>query len=173
MLRRLFFSLGVLLGIVAPQEAPDLAARVFRSNQDVYLNAELDGAFPAGSLELAAAGSEVAFELTALVEGKNRSSRALRSLRFDRGEGMWLVGFGGDGEAKRVAGREAALLLASRVWALRIGELADFESGGTVLVQARSGIVDRDGGWHDAGILWGYSEPSRRFAFASPVEIPR
>lgn len=170
MIRRLLFGLGILLGVVTPQVAPDLAARVYRVGEDVYVNAELEGAFPEGALELAAAGSEVAFVLEARIEGKDGFAAARRSLRYVAATGEWLVAQ--DGLVKPMADRGAALVLACRVWALPIGRLGDFESGAAVLVTARSGILDERGGWHSAGILWGYAEPSRRFSFPGQAEIP-
>ncbi len=171
MIRRLLFGLGILLGIVAPQASPDLAARVYRLGEDVYVNAEIEGAFSAAALELAAAGSEVAFEVEARIEGRDAVAVARRSLRYAPASGEWLVGQ--DDGVKRIVGREAALVLAGRVWALRVGELSAFEGGGAILVKARPGILDEKGGWHSAGILWAYTEPSRRFPFSGPVEIPR
>lgn len=173
MIRSFFFGLGVLLGLVTPQTAPELAARVYRVGNEVFLNAELVGAFPEGALELAASGTLVAFELEARIEGSDRIALARRSLSFELGRGEWVVGFGEGGDMKRMVNREAALALAGRVWGLRLGPLPGSNSGARVIVRARSGIMDEAGAWHDAGILWGYAEPLRRFSFASAVEIPR
>ena len=42
-LRRLFFGLGVALGVVAPQLAPELTARPYRMGPDLAVNIEVDG----------------------------------------------------------------------------------------------------------------------------------
>ncbi len=173
MIRSFFFGLGVLLGFVTPQTAPELAARVYRVGNEVFLNAELEGAFPDGALELAASGTVVAFELEARIEGGDRTALARRSLSYELGRGEWVVGFGEGGDMKRMVNREAALALAGRVWSLRLGAFPGGGSSASVVVRARSGIVDETGAWHDAGILWGYAEPLRRFRFESAVEIPR
>ncbi|MEI6386986.1 MAG: hypothetical protein WCQ50_10135 [Spirochaetota bacterium] len=172
MLRQLFFGIGVLLGLVPAQEMPDLSVRIYRGDDAIYLNAELLGAFPEGSLELAADGTEVAFRLEARAEGANPVV-ALRSLRFDAGTARWIVGYGSGDGRRSLADREAARLLASRLWALRLGGLSGFPKGVVITITAKSGIIDGSGSWHDAGILWGYAEPGRRFAFADTVEIPR
>jgi hypothetical protein len=171
-LRQLFFGIGVLLGLVPAQDGPELSVRIYRNEAAVYLNAELLGAFPEGSLELAAAGTELAFRLTAQAEG-TVPVVALRSLRFDAGTARWIVGYGSADGRRSLADREAASLLASRVWALRLGELDRLPGGVTITITAESGIIDGSGLWHDAGILWGYARPGRRFAFADTVAIPR
>jgi len=172
-IRSFFFGLGVFLGFVAPQVAPELAVRIYRVGNEVFLNAEVFGAFPAGSLELAEEGTTVAFEIEARVQGSDATAVAERSLRFDLASGTWIVGFDGSSAPKSVPDREAALELSDKVWGLRIGSLTAFSGGGSILVHAKSGIVDESGKWHDAGILWGYAEPQRRFSFESSVEIPR
>jgi hypothetical protein len=158
------------LGIVTPQAAPDVAARVYRVGENVYVNAELEGAFPEGALELAAAGSEVAFELEVRLEGREAITVARRSLRYAAARGEWLVAQ--DGLVKRVADRGAAVVLACGVWALPLGTLDAFTGATVVSLTARSGILDEKGGWHSAGILWGYAEPSRRFSFTGREDIP-
>jgi hypothetical protein len=168
-MRRLLFGLGVLLGLVTPQASPEITARVYRVGEEVYVNAELEPAFPEAALELAAAGSEVAFEVDAWLEGGEAIASARRSLRYAASTGDWLVAQ--DGQVKRVADRGAALVLASRVWALPLGKLEGFDGGSTLVLRARSGIVDDRGGWHPAGILWGYVEPSCRFSFSGPEEL--
>jgi len=173
LLRSLFFGLGVLFGFVAPMAAPELAARVYRSGTELFLNAELSGAFPDSAIELAEAGTVVAFELEVRVKGSSSSVVARRSLSYDLGRREWIVGLGSDKGAKPVPDRFAALLLASSVWALGLGSVSTFDSGGTISIKARPGIIDEAGSWHDAGILWGYVEPGRSFSFASAEEIPR
>jgi hypothetical protein len=170
-MRRLLFGLGILLGIVAPQASPGMTAKVYRVGEDVYVNAELEAAFPAAALELAAAGSEVAFEVEARLEGREAGAVARRSLRYVAATGEWLVAQ--DGAVKRVGDRGTAIVLACRVWALPIGKLADFCGASAVLLTARSGIVDEKGGWHQAGILWGYVEPYCRFSFPGQEGIPQ
>jgi hypothetical protein len=172
-LRSFIFGLGVLFGFVAPQAAPDLAARVYRDGGEVYLNAELAGAFPDAAVELAEAGTIVAFEIDIIINGSASPVEARRSLRYDLGARVWVVGTGSGGDEKTVADRSTALLLAGRVWGLDLGPLSAFDRGGSVSIRARPGIIDETGGWHEAGILWGYGEPSRAFSFASGVEIPR
>jgi hypothetical protein len=173
-LRRLFFGLGVILGVVAPEVAPFLTARVFREGQEILANVEVEGAFGASAMELAEAGNRVAFELLVAVEGRGGHSevRALRSIRFDALAGQWVLRLEPEGEEKRLVDEGAAVLLASRVWRLRLGPLARLEGGGSVAVSARPGIVDEAGAWHGAAILWGYTEPYRRVSYASPWELP-
>jgi len=172
MIRRLVFGLGVLLGVVAPQVAPELAARPYRSGAEVLVNVDVAGAFGETALELAAAGSKVALRLEARA-GLEPAASALGWLRFDAASGSWAVAApGGDGAEKRVPSREAAAILASRAWALRAGPLSALEGGGTVGVRAFIGILDEAGAWHPAGILWGYAEPQLRFEFAGMAEVP-
>ena len=153
--------------------APELAARVFRSGTELFLNAELSGAFPSSAIELAEEGTKIAFELEIRIKGSPKPVVARRSLSYDLGRREWLVGLGDDRKAKPVPDRYAALLLASSVWNLHLGSLSFFDAGTTISIKARPGIIDETGGWHDAGILWGYAEPGRSFTFASVQEIPR
>jgi hypothetical protein len=171
-LGRLFFGLGVLLGVVAPQTAPELAARAWRSGAEVLVSAEVEGAFGETAIELARAGSRVALRVEARA-GNSPWTAAVGHLRFDSSAGDWAVAIpGGDGSEKRVASLDAALTLATQAWALHAGPLAALERGGTVAVRASIGILDETDAWHDARILWGYAEPELRFAFSNPEEVP-
>ncbi len=171
-LRRLFFGLGVMLGVVAPQLAPELAARAYRSGGEVLVNVEVEGAFGETALELAAAGSRVGLRVSARV-GAAPETVAEGWLRRDAGSGEWAVAAPGEGGAERRApGAEAAAILASRAWGLRAGPLAALEGGGSVRIRAEVGIIDEAGAWHPASILWGYAEPERRLDFADALEVP-
>lgn len=172
MLQRLFFGLGVLLGLVHPQAAPELLSRIYRTDSAVYLNAELQGAFPEVARELAAEGTEVAVSVRARVDGTDTLVESLRSLRYDAPRGQWVVRAFPNG-IWRLPSVEAAAILASRVEGLALGTFDDAVAPFSIEVEARPGILDEAGNWHPAGLLWGYVEPSRRFTFASVVEIPR
>lgn len=171
MLERLFYGLGVLLGLAQPLAQPELHARIYRDAGGIYLNAEVGGAFPEVAQELAAEGSEVALSLRAGVEG-GEEVEALRSLRYDAASGEWLVRALPD-RVWRLPSREAALVLASRIEGLRLVGPTRPDGPLVVRVSARPGLLDAAGAWHPAGILWGYAEPSRRFTFDTMVEIPR
>jgi len=169
-LRRLFFGLGVALGVVAPQLAPELTARPYRMGPDLAVNIEVDGAFGETAVELAAAGNRVALEVEAAV-GLSPPVAARGYIRYDAAAGSWLAAAAG-AEEKPAPTAEAAVILASRAWGLRAGPLAALEGGGAVLVRARLGILDEIGAWHPAMMLWGYAEPSLRFEYSGPLEVP-
>lgn len=175
MLRRLFFGLGVILGLVSPETGPAIAARVWREAEVVRLNLELTGAFEGSALELAAQGTEVAWRLEASVSGPGgtETARLSRSLRFEGASQSWVVRLEPEGEEKRLRDREAALVLASRAWGLRIASLPEPGRGLDLRIAVFPGIIDAAGGWHDAGLLWAYAEPRLDLSFASPTEIPR
>jgi len=171
-LRRLFFGLGVFLGVVAPQVAPELTARPYREAAEVFVNAEVAGAFGETALELAQAGNRVALRVEARA-GSSPGTVAMGYLRRDAASGAWAVlAPGGDGAERRLQSREAALVLATRVWGLRAGPLSALGGGGSVRVRASVGILDESGAWHDAAILWGYAAPELRFDYADAEEVP-
>jgi hypothetical protein len=169
-LRRLFFGLGVALGVVAPQLAPELTARPYRAGAELLVNVEVDRAFGETAVELAAAGNRVALEVEASVSGSPPVA-AVGNIRFDAAAGAWTAAAPGAAE-KRVATPEAAAILASRAWGIRAGPLSALEGGGSVIVRARLGILDEEGAWHPAMMLWGYAEPALRFDYAGAGEVP-
>ncbi len=169
-LRRLFFGLGVALGVVAPQLAPELTARSYRSGPDLVVNVEVDRAFGETAVELAAAGNRVALEVEAWV-GLSPPASARGHIRYDAAAGSWLAAAPGAAE-KPAPTVEAAVILASRAWGLRAGPLSALEGGGSVIVRARLGILDEAGAWHPALMLWGYAEPALRFEYDGAGEVP-
>jgi len=176
-LRRLFFGLGVLLGVVSPQLAPELTARPYRAGSEILVNAEVVGAYGETALELARAGNRVAVRVEARA-GEAAGEVAVGYLRFDAAAATWAVAplggaaRAGAGQEKRVPGLEAAILLASRAWALRAGPASALEGGGELRVRARVGLIDASGAWHDAALLWGYAEPEFRIGYSGPAEVP-
>jgi hypothetical protein len=180
-LKRLFFGLGVLLGVLSPRAEPELSARVFQYEGVLYVSAELPGAFEGASAELLENGATVALELEASLQPaqaapeatrKTRPAIARRTLRYEAASATWLVGLSPEGEEKRLASLKAAVILASRVWALPLGPVGLLEGGGSVHLVSRPGILDEGGAWHAAAILWGYAEPAKDLGFASMAEVP-
>ena len=173
MLKQLFFGLGVLLGVVSPQTAPEMSTRVYRMGDRLFVNVELVGAFEGTALELASAGSRVAIGLEAGVEGSARPPvRAIRSIRRDGATGAWIVETESKGEEKILPDRDAALILASRAWGLDLGPVDGPRPSFVVALKAGAGLIDAEGFWHRADILWGYAEPELRFAFSGMGEVP-
>jgi hypothetical protein len=172
--RRLFFGLGILLGLVSPEVAPLLSSRIWRDADTVRLNLELAGAFPASALELAAEGTEVAWRLLAEIEDGegSRSLELRRSLRREGLDGPWLVRLEPEAELKRVRELEAALVLASRAWGVDLGTVPGPGRGLKLRLSCFPGILDSGGAWHEAGILWGFAEPRAEFSFGSATGIP-
>ncbi|MFA6508104.1 MAG: hypothetical protein WCT14_18520 [Treponemataceae bacterium] len=173
MISRLFFALGVLLGVVEPQAAPDFAAKIFRTDDAIYFNAELSGAYSQTALELALRGNRVAFRVLAELEGATPSKTQItRSIRFDLSSKTWNVESHNGLEAKTVKNSQTASEIASRIWGIRLGPIEHAANGATITIVAQSGLLDDEGAWHPAGILWGYAEPKRTFVFRSATEIP-
>ena len=122
MFRKLFFGLGVLLGVVSPQTAPDLSARVYRIGDQLYVNIELVGAYAGTALDLVSSGTRVAIGLEAAVEGSSWPPvRVTRSIRRDGAVDAWIVETETKGEEKILRDRDAALILASRAWGIHLG----------------------------------------------------
>lgn len=175
MLKRLFFGLGVLLGVLSPEISPVLAARLYRSADAVYLNAEVEEAFAGTALELAEGGTRVAFRLEATIAAGGREFSppvVTRSLHFDRARGLWIVDLLPEGGRRGIKDREAACIFASRIWSLRLAGLNELEGTASVRLRLSPGILDESGGWHAADILWGYAAPARSFTIVNPRELP-
>ncbi|OHE71641.1 MAG: hypothetical protein A2413_01990 [Treponema sp. RIFOXYC1_FULL_61_9] len=173
MFRKLFFGLGVLLGVVSPQTAPDLSARVYRIGDQLYVNIELVGAYAGTALDLVSSGTRVAIGLEAAVEGSSWPPvRVTRSIRRDGAVDAWIVETETKGEEKILRDRDAALILASRAWGIHLGPADGSRRAFAVTVRAGAGLIDAEGLWHRADILWGYAEPELRFAFSGPEEVP-
>ncbi len=175
-LHRVFLGLGVLLGIANPAEGPVIAALAYRDATYLYVNVAIDNAYPPASLELAENGTRVAYRLDATFQSQEGVTRmdtiALRSLRYDTMNSTWSVMVEGEQDERNLKEREAAVSLASGIWRCRVCPVSTIQGGGVLYLTLHSGILDTLGAWHDAGLLWGYQEPSFSVRFLSLQEVP-
>ncbi len=175
-LHRVFLGLGVLLGIATPSEAPVIAALAYRDATYLYVNVAIDNAYPPASLELAKNGTRVAYRLDATLQSPQGVTRmdtiALRCLRYDMMNSAWSVRVEGERDERHLKEREAAIALAAGIWRCRVCPVSTLDGGGELYLTLHSGILDSDGAWHDAELLWGYKEPSFSLRFLSLQEVP-
>jgi hypothetical protein len=175
-LRRLFLSLGVVLGIATGQPDPSLFAHAALVNGTLVVSARIENAFAPGTIDLIETGTRVALRYA--VKGEGSGGRGIeksetRVIWYDLRSARYCVSFG-DGKTAALVDPRAARDLASELRGLEIHPAAEADALLTwetrLVVRAEIGIVNARGEWHDAPVLWNYSSPRASFALEAGEE---
>lgn len=160
-MRRLFLSIGIILGLATGQPDPVLFARSALVDDRVVINVRVEEAFPPGALDLIESGTSVALRFTAEVAqagGGTVAAYDSRSLRYDLRSGLYEVATD-SGKKSRMVDPGAARTFASELPGLELCQLGEAAPGARIVVAAQIGILDAKGQWHDAPVLWNYLSP--------------
>jgi len=160
--RRFFLGLGVALGLASGQPDPSFFASVAVLEGTVSLYARVDDAFAPGALELVEAGTRVALRYSARIEGREGrpiEASETRALWYDIRTGFYDVSFDNGRKTSRLVDPQAARNLVSELRSLELCRAEEVAPGGRAAIKAEIGIIDAQGEWHDAPVLWNYCEP--------------
>jgi hypothetical protein len=160
-LRRLFLSIGIGLGLATGQPDPSLVARVDIIQDALVASARVDNAFAPGAQELVEAGTRVAIRFSARVEasnGRELGAEETHDLRYNLRSGRYDVAFDGAKKAALVD-PQAARALSSELSELELCRVGEAAIGARIVLRAEIGIIDAQGAWHDAPVLWNYFSP--------------
>lgn len=189
-LNSIVFTLGVFLGVFAPETDPAIGLRAYRNARTVYVSADVRDAAGPGFRRLVDAGEPVGVELvvefrTGAVHVERRWSR---SIRRDIVSGVYTVQRTEDGKEFATTMREAALELLFRFTALDLVSVDDFAGGvsaddgsaggglagsGLELMASASLFFPENGAEdRDLVALWNYKRPAARLSYARFEELP-
>ena len=87
-----------------------------------------------------------------------------RTIRYNLRSGLYDVSFDG-GKSAALVDPQAARTLASELGSLELCRPEELAEGARVVLRAEIGIVDARGQWHDAPVLWNYSQPRAMLSY--------
>jgi hypothetical protein len=172
-LRRIFLSIGVALGLASGQPDPALFARLALDGNDLAISAHIENAFAPGAKELVEDGTRLALRYSARLirpDGSSREAEETREIWYDLRQSLYRVSFDA-GKETALVDPEAARTLAAEVSRLEICPASEAKSGERAVLYAKIGIIDSNGAWHDAPVLWNYSSPRVVLSYAK-AEAP-
>jgi hypothetical protein len=171
-LRRLFLSVAVALGLASGQPDPSILARVGLDGGALVVSAHVKDAFAPSAAELVETGTAVALRFSARLDkpdGGSYEATETRSIRYDQRTGRYDVAFA-RGKAASLVDPAAAKGLAAELARLELCPAAEqplaLRPECRIVVRASIGILDSGGAWHDAPVLWNYTEPRAAFALS-------
>jgi hypothetical protein len=170
--RRLFLAIGIGLGLASGQSDPSLFAHLARQGEAsegdwLVVSVRVENAFAPGALELVEAGTRVALRFSGRVEasgGRALGAEETRTLWYDLRTGRYDVSYDG-GKTAALVDPQAARTLVSELSEFRICRAEELPEEARVIMRAEIGIIDSQGGWHDAPVLWNYYAPRAVLAY--------
>lgn len=168
LLRGIVVGLGVLLGIIHTDQ-PMLSMYVTRDDAAITVNIAVDRAFPPEAVRLLDSGNtlEMAFDVEAQGYGSFHFSHRVG---YDLINRTYTIQREETGETHATDNRDAAINIASEVYAYRLMNVTDFDDKKGLTVEVSCDLKAPD---MDADVVWNYHAPHASLSFAALSGIPR
>ena len=168
-MREFLLSLGVLLGVVAAQPDPVLAARLFRDSQALYATAEIKNGLGASALDLVKAGDTLRLILEYRLDS-GANSLSAHEISFDPLSQVYRVKLSETQGIHQTVSAEAAADIFCRFYGLRLEALANLRLPLRADFSVR--LIDASNLEVESAVLWNYRSPQTTLRLATLSELP-
>lgn len=168
-MREFLLSLGVLLGVVAAQPDPVLAARLFRDSKAMYATVEVHNGLGKDALELVRAGDTLRLILEYRLDG-GAAGICAHEISYDPLSRVFQVKLSETQGIHQTTNGEAAADIFCRFYGLRIEALTNLRPPLQADFAVR--LVDASNLELDSAVLWNYRSPTTSLRLATLSELP-
>ncbi len=172
-LKEFIVSVGVFLGLINPQNDPELSINLFRTNQYIMYSLEIENCINEDIDELIAAANTVTVNIEVFLDDDQRPvKKVYHSISYDPALSRFTV-YRSEADVTHVTGdRNAAYAIFISFYNLSLLETEKFSRLEKKNLRFRANIELELKGDFDSAVLWNYMEPEAEFSFHSLEEIP-
>lgn len=172
-LKEIVISIGIFLGVVSPQNDPQLHIKIYKTDTEVLFSLEIAHCINPDIRELIHAANPVEVRLTVHTGSQPQPQLQIRHrITYDPATGIYTVYYSNTDQFHRTDNTTAAFSIFAGFYRIPILETADFQRLSRKTLSFTAAIDLEQQGGFDPGVLWNYKEPRQSFTYQSLKEIP-
>lgn len=172
-LKEFIVSIGIFLGLVSPQNDPELSINLFRTSHYIMYSLEIENCINEDIDELVAAANTVMVNIEVFLDDNEQPVRRVyHTISYDPALSRFTV-YRSEADVTHVTDdRNAAYAIFISFYNLSLMETEKFSLLEKKILRFRADIELESQGDFDSAVLWNYIEPEAEFSFHSLEEIP-